>query len=178
MEKEHHYLVSTVWTGNLGEGTQSYRGFSRDHEIRVEGKADIDGSSDPSFRGSANRYNPEELLVSSLSACHMLWYLHLCSVNQIVVTDYRDQAKGTMLEGDDGGGHFKEVVLNPTITLKAGGGVEGGGAGGGAAAKDGAAAAAMMEKAKALHEEANKLCFIARSVNFPVRHKPVFVYFS
>ncbi len=171
MEKEHHYLVSMVWTGNLGEGTQSYRGYSRDHEIRVEGKADIDGSSDPAFRGSANRYNPEELLVSSLSACHMLWYLHLCSINQIVVTDYRDQAKGTMLEGDDGGGHFKEVVLNPTVTLKS---VSGKGVGVG----DEAATEAMMEKAKALHEEANTLCFIARSVNFPVRHVPVFVYFS
>jgi organic hydroperoxide reductase OsmC/OhrA len=171
MEKEHLYTVSMVWTGNLGEGTPSYRGYSRDHVIRVEGKSEIDGSSDPSFRGSASRYNPEELLVSSLSACHMLWYLHLCSVHHIVVTDYRDQARGTMIEGSDGSGYFREVELGPTITLR-----------GGSASSEGneeiegsaGAEAAMLEKARALHEEANRLCFIARSVNFPVTHKPVF----
>jgi organic hydroperoxide reductase OsmC/OhrA len=153
MEKEHHYSVSMVWTGNRGEGTKNYRAFSRDHIVQVSGKADIAGSSDPSFRGSPDRYNPEELLVSSISACHMLWYLHLCSVNNIIVTGYRDQAKGIMLEGDDGGGRFKEVGRNPLITLTE---------------------AAMIGRATELHEEAHRLCFIANSVNFPVKHKPVF----
>lgn len=161
-------MVSMVWIGNTGEGTQHYRGYSRDHVIQVDGKGDIDGSSDPSFRGSASRYNPEELLVSSLSACHMLWYLHLCSVNQIVVTDYRDQARGTMMEDSDGGGYFREVELNPTVELS------GGSAETGKGADTGEAEAAMLEKAMTLHEEANRLCFIARSVNFPVTHKPVF----
>jgi organic hydroperoxide reductase OsmC/OhrA len=153
MEKEHHYSISMVWTGNKGEGTKEYRAYSRDHILQVTGKADIAGSSDPSFRGSPDRYNPEELLVSSLSACHMLWYLHLCSVNNIVVTGYRDQARGTMIEGADGGGHFKEVELNPSITLSE---------------------TAMIGRATELHEEANRLCFVANSVNFPVTHKPVF----
>lgn len=154
MEKEHVYRVTMAWTGNLGEGTKNYRAYGRDHLIRVEGKADIPGSSDPTFRGSPDRYNPEELLVSSLSSCHMLWYLHLCAVNQVIVTGYTDQATGVMVETSDGGGYFREVQLNPVITL---------------------ADAAMTEKAAALHEQANHLCFIANSVNFPVRHQPRFI---
>jgi organic hydroperoxide reductase OsmC/OhrA len=153
MEKEHHYSVSMVWTGNRGEGTRNYRAYDRDHILRVEGKADISASSDPSFLGSPSRYNPEELMVASLSSCHMLWYLHLCSVNHIVVTEYQDQAKGTMMEKADGSGYFREVELSPVITLTE---------------------ENMIAKAKELHEEANRFCFIANSVNFPVKHKPLF----
>ena len=98
MEKEHLYAVTMTWSGNLGEGTRNYRVYGRDHLIRADGKPEIPCSSDPSFRGSPDRYNPEELLVSSLSSCHMLWYLHLCSVNGVVVTAYQDQARGTMKE--------------------------------------------------------------------------------
>jgi organic hydroperoxide reductase OsmC/OhrA len=153
MEKEHRYAASLTWTGNKGEGTKNYKSYERDHTIRVEGKGDIACSSDPSFRGSPQRYNPEELLVSSLSSCHMLWFLHLCSVNNIVVIDYRDQAKGTMIEKADGSGYFKEVELHPVVTLTE---------------------AAMIDRAGELHHEANKMCFIANSCNFPVRHEPVF----
>jgi organic hydroperoxide reductase OsmC/OhrA len=153
MEKEHHYRIATVWTGNRGEGTSSYKAYDRDHIIQAEGKAEIAGSSDPGFRGSPQRYNPEELLVSTLSTCHMLWYLHLCSVNNIVVTDYQDQARGTLMEKPDGSGYFKEVELHPVVTLTR---------------ED------MIARAEELHHEAGKYCFIARSVNFPVRHMPVF----
>ena len=113
----------------------------------------IPGSSDPAFRGDPARYNPEELLVASLSSCHMLWYLHLCSVGRIVVTAYADRAEGTMIEEADGGGRFKGVMLKPEITVKPG---------------------TDLAKARALHAEAHKLCFIARSVNFPVAHEPTF----
>jgi len=142
-----------IWTGNRGEGTKSYKGYDRDHLIRVKGKADIAGSADPSFLGSPQRYNPEELLVSSISTCHMLWYLHLCSVHHIVVTDYRDEATGTMLEKTDGSGYFKEVELHPVATLTS---------------ND------MIVKAAELHDTAHKMCFVANSCNFPIRHKPVF----
>ena len=152
MEKSHHYTTVLTWTGNKGEGTAHYKAYDRDHVLSVEGKPDIPGSSDPSFRGNRSRYNPEELLVASLSSCHMLWYLHLCSVNNIVVVDYRDQAEGLMMERPDGSGYFKEVVLRPVVTI---------------------ADASGMEKAQSLHHEANKLCFIANSMNFPVRHEPV-----
>lgn len=150
--KEHQYEVKMEWTGNLGEGTRSYRAYSRDHLISVNGKTtDIPASSDPSFRGDPSRYNPEELFVASLSACHMLWFLHLCSVHKIVVMNYVDQAAGIMEEAKDGSGRFREVTLRPQITV---------------------AEQAMIEPSLALHHEANKMCFIANSCNFPVRHEP------
>jgi len=153
MEKQHHYTTSLTWTGNKGEGTASYKAYDRDHIIEVNGKPAIPGSSDPSFRGSPQRYNPEELLVSSLSSCHMLWYLHLCSVNNIVVTDYRDEAKGIMMEKADGSGYFKEVTLYPIVTLTD---------------------STRIDRARELHHEAGKLCFIANSCNFPIKHEPSF----
>lgn len=148
MKKEHLYSVETTWTGNLGPGTKGYREYSRSHEIASEGKPVVPCSSDPAFRGERSRYNPEELLVASLSSCHMLWYLHLCSDAGVVVTSYKDRARGKMLETADGGGHFVEVVLCPEITLQAG------------------SDAAVAES---LHEKAHHFCFIANSVNFPVR---------
>jgi organic hydroperoxide reductase OsmC/OhrA len=145
--KQHSYDVQVQWTGNLGEGTKTYSSYRRDHAIICEGKPSIQGSSDPDFRGDGARYNPEELLVASLSSCHMLWYLHLCSVNQIAVLAYRDFACGTMQENDDGSGQFIEVTLKPLVKV--------------CSADDSA-------KALALHDEAHRLCFISRSVNFVV----------
>ena len=151
MPKEHHYAVTVDWTGNKGSGTSGYAAYARAHEIRSGGKPTIPGSSDPSFRGDPARYNPEELLVASLAGCHMLWYLHLCSVAGIVVTTYVDRAEGTMIEEADGGGQFTGVVLKPAVTVKPG---------------------TDRAKAEELHHVAHKMCFIARSVNFPVAHEP------
>ena len=149
--KEHRYEVTMTWTGNLGEGTGTYRAYSRNHTIEAAGKPAIPASSDPHFRGDASRYNPEELLVASLSSCHMLWYLHLCAESRIVVASYSDTPIGFMVETADGGGRFREVVLRPRISLKKG---------------------SDPNLAKQLHEKANRLCFIANSVNFAVRHEP------
>ena len=149
--KEHRYAVDVRWTGNLGRGTADYRAYARSHEISVAGRAAIPGSSDPAFRGDAARYNPEELLVAALSACHMLWYLHLCADAGIVVREYEDAASGTMIETADGGGRFREVVLRPRIAVDPG---------------------ADATVAARLHERAHELCFIANSVNFPIRVEP------
>ncbi|NBL65605.1 OsmC family peroxiredoxin [Flavobacterium sp. NST-5] len=151
MEKKHYYKLNTIWTGNQGSGTSSYNSYSRDHEINVEGKPVLLSSSDPSFRGNKSRYNPEELLVASLSSCHMLWYLHLCSINGFIVIDYVEEATGTMVETADGGGTFTEVSLKPVVTV---------------------ANENMIELAQSLHSKANQLCFIANSCNFPVYHYP------
>jgi len=148
--KDHHYTTTITWTGNTDAGTKDYRSYERAHTISIDGKQDISGSSDPNFRGDKSRYSPEDLLLSSVAACHMLWYLHLCSVAGVVVTAYEDRAEGTMVETSDSGGYFTEVILKPVITLKD---------------------AAMQAKADALHHEANKLCFIANSVKFPVLHE-------
>jgi len=148
---EHNYKTKVAWTGNLGTGTSNYRAYERNHIISVDSKPVIPASSDPSFRGDKTRYNPEELLVASVSSCHMLWYLHLCSVSGVVVIDYTDEATGTMIETADGGGHFKEVTLYPKVIVSD---------------------ESMIEKANALHHDANKMCFVANSVNFPVLHVP------
>jgi organic hydroperoxide reductase OsmC/OhrA len=147
----HRYELSTRWTGNLGVGTASYSAYGRDYEVSAAGKPDLAGSSDPHFRGDPARYNPEELLVASLSACHMLWYLHLCSDAGVVVDSYEDLAWGSMAVGPDGGGAFSEVVLRPRVTV---------------------ARPEMVDVAVSMHARAHKLCFVANSVNFPVRHEP------
>src|SRR5580704_16057084 len=117
--KQHTYKVRVDWTGNNGEGTKTYKGYRRDHTVASDGKPRIHGSSGPSFRGDRSRYNPEELLVASLSACHMLWYLHLCAVNKVTVLQYRDAALGTMQERPDGSGAFTRVLLRPAVTIRA-----------------------------------------------------------
>ena len=152
-QPSHLYPIRMTWTGNTGTGTAHYRGYDRAHEYSVPGKPVIPGSSDPAFRGDAARYNPEELLVMSLSSCHMLWYLHLCAEAGVVVTAYVDEAVGTMVEVAETGGHFTEVVLRPVATLQPG------------------SDAALAAK---LHERAHHLCFVANSVNFPVRCEPGF----
>src|SRR3954469_21032932 len=117
LSKEHTYEISIQWTGNTGEGTKSYSSYRRDYLVHAGDKAAISGSSDPAFRGDTSRYNPEELLVASLSSCHMLWYLHLCADAGVSVLAYEDAAEGTMVEGADGGGRFTEVVLRPKVTM-------------------------------------------------------------
>lgn len=153
MNKGHQYKIQTVWRSE--NGTTDYKGYDRDHEIKAEGKPIILSSSDPSFRGNPAKYNPEELFISSISSCHMLWYLHLCAVNNIIVLEYKDCAEGIMNEREDGSGQFTEVVLNPHVLV---------------------AAKKMMEHAGQLHEVANKYCFIANSINFKVKHKPTIEY--
>ena len=150
MTHQHRYRVDVEWTGNRGSGTDGYRNYGRDHVIRIDGKPPIDGSSDPTFRGDASRHNPEDMLVTALSTCHMLSYLHMATVAGVVVTVYRDAAEGTMVtEGD--GGRFVEVVLHPVVTITA---------------------ASDPARAEAAHEAAHHACFIANSVNFPVRCEP------
>ncbi|WP_415326032.1 OsmC family protein [Chryseobacterium sp. MMS23-Vi53] len=149
--KNHHYKITIQWSGNKGTGTSNYRDYERSHTISVENKPTIEGSSDPSFRGDKTKYNPEEMFLSSLSSCHMLWYLHFCSEAGIIVTDYIDEATGTMAETANGSGHFTEVTLYPTVIVSN---------------------ESMVEKAKELHHKANEFCFIANSVNFKVKHIP------
>jgi organic hydroperoxide reductase OsmC/OhrA len=151
--KTHTYRTTVRWTGNQGSGTSAYRAYSRNHEIVANGKPVIVASSDPAFHGDPGRYNPEDLLVASVSGCHMLWYLHLCAVNKVIVLGYEDNATGTMQETVDGGGHFIEVTLRPIITLTA---------------------QSNLDTARRLHHDAHEKCFVASSLNFPVRIEPEF----
>lgn len=152
--REHRYKTTVKWTGNTGTGTSAYRDYKRDHEIGAEGKPVIRGSSDPNFRGDRGRWNPEELLVASLSACHQLWYLHLCADAGVVVTAYEDNAQGVLAEAADGSGRFARVVLRPRVTISA---------------------RSDPKIAISLHEKAHAMCFIANSVRFPVENEPEIV---
>jgi len=152
--RSHHYSLTINWTGNKGAGTENYRAYGRSYEVIGDNKVIIQGSSDPAFLGDKTKHNPEELLLASLSSCHLLWYLHLCSEAGVIVTAYKDSAKAVMIETADGGGRFESVALFPEVKVKD---------------------ASMITKANELHAKANKLCFIANSVNFPVHHQPVCV---
>ncbi len=151
--KEHIYELAIRWTGNTGAGTAHARAYTRDHEIEAAGKQSIPGSSDPVFRGNRARWNPEELLVSSLSACHMLWYLHLCADAGVNVIAYEDHPRGVMQENPDGSGRFTRVVLRPHATISR---------------------SSDRDSALAIHEHAHRMCFIASSVRFPVECEPTF----
>ncbi|MGW6132224.1 OsmC family protein [Cellulomonas sp. NPDC055163] len=149
----HTFAAEVVWTGAGTSGTTSYTAYSREHEVLIGDKPPLPGSSDPAFRGDPDRYSPEELLVAAVAQCHMLWFLHLAATAGVVVTGYRDRASGTMRVEAAGHGQFTEVVLRPRVTVAAG------------SAEPGTDLAE-------LHARAHEHCFIARSVNFPVRHAP------
>lgn len=154
-KKLHNYKVDVEWVGNEGSGTSNYKAYNRNHLVKVQDKYDIiKASSDPSFLGDASKYNPEELFLASLSSCHMLWYLHLCATNKIVVVEYVDNATGKMEELNNGSGKFTEVILNPTVKITSENNVD---------------------KAIELHHKANQFCFIANSCNFKIQHQPKIV---
>lgn len=152
MKTSHHYEVLVTWSGNRGTGTSHYRAYGREHIVEARGKHSIKGSADPTFHGNPERWNPEELLLSALSQCHMLSYLHVATRNGITVVDYVDSAIGTMQQTPDGDGHFTSVTLRPRVTITD---------------------PSQADLARGLHAEAARLCFIASSVNFPVAHEPV-----
>ena len=151
---EHEYTVGVEWRGNRGTGTSGYRDYSRELVVSAAGKHPLEGSADKPFRGDPTRWNPEELLLAALAQCHLLSYLHVAVTVGVVVTAYEDDARGTMVEDGKGAGAFTEVILRPRVTV---------------------ADASMVDAARAAHARANELCFIANSVNFPVRHEPEIV---
>jgi organic hydroperoxide reductase OsmC/OhrA len=147
----HSYDVTVTWTGNLGTGTSHYRAYTRNHTVTTLGRPDLLGSADPTFHGDRDRWNPEQLLLAALSQCHLMSYLHVCVNDGVVVTDYVDQATGSMTTDPDGSGRFTDVLLRPRVTV---------------------AEPSMAAAAESAHHRANRLCFIANSVSFPVRHEP------
>jgi organic hydroperoxide reductase OsmC/OhrA len=153
--RQHVYQVIVTWIGNRGAGTPDRTGYGREHSIEAAGKPPIAGSSDPAFRGDPARWNPEELLLASLSACHKLWYLDLCARSGVSVVSYRDEARAAMAEEPDGAGRFVGATLYPVVSIRTGGDIV---------------------TATRLHHDAHRHCFIANSVNFPVTCEPVITY--
>lgn len=149
MSRQHQYHTNLQWTGNTGQGTGNYRSYERSYEITIANKVPLQGSSDPAFMGNPQLHNPEEMLLMSLSSCHMLWFLHLCSEAGVVVMEYTDKASAVMVEESNGSGRFAEVVLHPHVVVTQ---------------------QEMLLQINELHKKANQFCFIANSVNFPVKH--------
>lgn len=157
----HQYDLIVEWTGAGDAGTASYTSYDRDHVVRVDGKADLLGTSDAAFRGAPDRHTPEELLVAALAQCHMLWFLHLASTAGVVVTGYTDHAQGTMRVESGGAGQFTDVVLRPRVVVR-----------NAVTASGEAVDDALLSS---LHTAAHEHCFIARSVSFPVHVEPAAV---
>lgn len=147
----HDYTARITWTGNQGEGTSSYTGYGREYLIAIPGKPELAASADPVFHGAADRHNPEDLFLASISACHMLFYLSLCARKGLRVLAYEDAAEGIMTVYPGGGGRFEEITLRPAVVV----------------APDG-----DIEAARQLHETAHELCFIANSCSVPIRIEP------
>jgi organic hydroperoxide reductase OsmC/OhrA len=154
MEHQHNYELTTVWTGNNGEGTKNVRTYDRSHTVSITGKPDLLLTTGNPSVGDQSKLNPEDLLVAAISSCHMLSYLYLCSMDGIIITSYTDKATGIMIEQVRGGGSFKEVELNPEVQV---------------------ADKSMVTKAIELHHKAHEICYIANSVNFEVRCAPVVI---
>jgi organic hydroperoxide reductase OsmC/OhrA len=152
MDQLHHYKLTATWKGNKGSGTSGVKAYDRSHTISIPNKPNLDLTTDNPFVGDKTKLNPEDLLVSAVSSCHMLSYLYICAMEGVVVTDYFDNATGVMVEYEEGGGQFKEITLNPVVTV---------------------AEQSMIEKSIKLHHKAHDICYIANSVNFEVRNNPV-----
>lgn len=151
MPAHHHYTTQIIWTGNKGTGTSGYTEYERSHLILAENKVTIEASSDAPFRGDTSKYNPEDLFLSSIASCHMLWYLHLCADNGIIVKSYVDNPKGTLETFANGSGKFSTITLYPVVEV---------------------AESSMIETAEQLHHNAHEMCFMANSVNFEIFVEP------
>jgi organic hydroperoxide reductase OsmC/OhrA len=147
MSRQHAFTANIEWTGNLGTGTTAYTAYSRNHTLSAEGKSPLACSSAPEFRGDATMYNPEDMLLYSVSSCHMLWFLHCCADAGVVVTAYNDRPQGTLVIEANGIGRFTEITLHPVVTLKD---------------------SEQAQQLASLHEKAHRHCFIANSLNCPV----------
>ncbi len=146
----HDYTARVTWTGNRGQGTASYRAYDRTWNIETPNKPVVHCSNDPLLGGDPTLHNPEDLLIASLSACHMLWYLHLASDAGIAVQGYVDDPVAVGESLPSGAGRFLSAALRPVITVPD---------------------STDLAKADAIHHEIHKTCFIARSVNFPVTYE-------
>lgn len=155
MEKTYTYDVQIVWTGNKGEGTKDYKSYDRSHTIKCHNKIEIFGSSDPAFLGDPKKWNPEEMLLASISSCHMLWYLHLCASNKITVHEYTDEASAIMETESNGKGKFTYALLKPRVVIQE---------------RD------KEKLAKELHILAHDYCFIANSLNFKIELQPEILF--
>ena len=139
------YLATVEWRsgGGFREGT-----YSRAHKLSFDGGAVVPGSASPQVvappYSDPAGVDPEEALIASASACHMLWFLHLARDLGLDVAAYRDEARGTMGKDERGKMAMTRIVLRPEIEF--------------------AGEAPDSEALARLHHEAHERCFIANSL--------------
>jgi len=143
----HHFTAHIEWTGNTGTGTSSYTAYQRSHVLMADGKQPVSCSSAPVFRGDGTLYNPEDMLLYSVAACHMLWFLHCCADAGVVVTAYKDSPEGILQSDANGTSRFTEIILHPQVTL---------------------ADPSRAGELDGLHKKAHLNCFIANSLTTKV----------
>jgi organic hydroperoxide reductase OsmC/OhrA len=153
---EAHFYAKLVWSGGALGPTESVEHYSREFRAEFEGKPPLRGSADPAFHGDPTLYNPEDLLLSSVAASHMLSYLAVCAHARIAVRSYEDAPVATLARRDKKV-RFVDVLLRPKVVLNTG---------------------SDIEKARALHERAHNICVVVNSVNFPVRHETEVMFFD
>ena len=157
MSATHSFETHLRWPADPAQALPPASAFSRNNVLSAPGKVEVAGSAPSVFGGDAARYNPEELLLMSLSECHMLTYLAIVAKKRMTIIAYEDRATGTLGLGENGikSGppgkmSMQEVTLRPRVTV----------------AKD-----TDLADALAMHETAHANCFIANSINFPVRYE-------
>jgi organic hydroperoxide reductase OsmC/OhrA len=153
MAHEHRFQALITWTGAAKGPAESYRTYSREYKVEIEGKPDLTASAAAPFYGDATLHNPEDLLLAAISGCHLLSYLAIAARQGVVVTSYTDEATATMAI-KDGKMRFVEATLRPRVTITP---------------------ESDREKTMSMHHQANHECFIANSLNFPVHHEPEIV---
>lgn len=154
MSKTQNYKLDLSWQGNHGAGTMTHTSYDRNFTTHEGSRPPVLGSSHPAFRGNSERYCPEELLLASLSSCHMLWYLHMCAAHEVVVLEYHDHPVMEMEVKEFGNGDIRSATLSPVVRI---------------ASED------QREQAMAMHQRAHQSCFIAKAVNFEIILKPKIV---
>ncbi|MGV0957916.1 OsmC family protein [Empedobacter falsenii] len=145
----HLFKVALNWMKKDNISSSLSRIYTKSHHISIEGKPDLEVSAAKAFKGDPNLYNPEDLLLSSLTSCHMMSYLYCCMQYKIEVISYQDHSEATLQVNPDGSGKIVKVDLFPEIIISD---------------------SSQIELALSLHKKANELCFIANSCNFPVYH--------
>ena len=140
------FPITLAWHGNTGDSA-----YTRNGEVsKPAGSAGIPVSSIPPFGGDGARWNPEDLLTSSLATCHMLTFLALAAKTQLEVRSYEDHAEAT-LDTIDRISRVVEIALRPTITVAPG---------------------TDTAKVEELFQKAHKYCVIANSITAKVVMEP------
>jgi organic hydroperoxide reductase OsmC/OhrA len=147
---EHHATIA--WKRTSADYT--YDRYNRAHEMRFKnGGIVLAASSAPAFKGDAERVDPEEAYVASLSSCHMLTFLAICARKRLTVESYEDDAVGFLEKGNKGKLWMARVRLSPRVTFAPGTGVD----------------AAQLAQ---IHHLSHQECFIANSVNSEITIVP------